>query len=75
MFDASVENFRTLVLKIPTRPSTGELLVAARGACLMLMPRLVRLATEFSGRFLLVMLNTDELGQLAREHGVAISPH
>jgi putative thioredoxin len=40
----------------------------------MLMPRLVRLATEFSGRFLLVMLNTDELGQLARDHGVASIP-
>ncbi|MCK7580694.1 MAG: hypothetical protein MZV65_37025 [Chromatiales bacterium] len=30
----------------------------------------VRLAGEFGGRFLLVMLNTDELGRLAREHGV-----
>lgn len=32
----------------------------------MLMPRLVRLATEFGGRFRLVMLNTDELGRLAQ---------
>ena len=40
----------------------------------MLMPRLIRLATEFGGRFLLVMLNTDELGRLAREHGVTSLP-
>jgi putative thioredoxin len=38
------------------------------------MPRLVRLAGEFGGRFLLVMLNTDELGQLARSHGVVSLP-
>jgi putative thioredoxin len=44
------------------------------GPCLMLMPRLVRLATEFGGRFLLVMLNTDELARLAREHGVTSIP-
>ena len=40
----------------------------------MLMPRLVRLATEFGGRFLLVMLNTDELGPLARESGCNYAP-
>jgi putative thioredoxin len=40
----------------------------------MLMPRLVRLASEFGGRFLLVMLNTDELAQLARSHGVVSLP-
>jgi putative thioredoxin len=40
----------------------------------MLMPRLVRLAGEFGGHFLLVMLNTDELGQLARSQGVVSLP-
>jgi putative thioredoxin len=75
VFDASAENFRTLVLE---NSDKGPVLVnywsPRAGPCLMLMPRLVRLATEFSGRFLLVMLNTDELGQLAREHGVASLP-
>ena len=75
VFDASAENFRTLVLE---NSDKGPVLVnywsPRAGPCLMLMPRLVRLATEFSGRFLLVMLNTDELGQLAREHGVASIP-
>ncbi|MCR4332455.1 MAG: tetratricopeptide repeat protein [Sulfuricaulis sp.] len=75
VFDASAENFRTLVLE---NSDKGPVLVnywsPRAGPCLMLMPRLVRLATEFSGQFLLVMLNTDELGQLAREHGVASIP-
>jgi len=40
----------------------------------MLMPRLVRLTGEFGGRFLLVMLNTDRVEQLARSHGVVSLP-
>jgi putative thioredoxin len=75
VFDASAENFRTLVL---ANSDKGPVMVnfwsPRAGPCLMLMPRLVRLATEFSGRFLLVMLNTDELGQLAREYGVVSIP-
>jgi putative thioredoxin len=42
--------------------------------CMLLMPRLVRLAGEYAGRFLLVMLNTDELGQIARQWGVTSVP-
>lgn len=75
VFDASADNFRTLVLE---NSDKGPVLVnywsPRAGPCLMLMPRLVRLATEFGGRFLLVMLNTDELGPLAREHGVTSIP-
>lgn len=75
VFDATVENFRTLVLE---NSDKGPVLVnywsPRAGPCLMLMPRLVRLATEFGGRFLLVMLNTDELDRLAREHGVNSLP-
>jgi putative thioredoxin len=75
VFDASAENFRTLVLE---NSDKGPVLVnywsPRAGPCLMLMPRLIRLATEFSGRFLLIMLNTDKLGQLAREHGVVSLP-
>lgn len=75
VFDATDENFRTLVLE---NSDKGPVLVnywsPRAGPCLMLMPRLVRLATEFGGRFLLVMLNTDELGRLAREHGVNSLP-
>jgi putative thioredoxin len=74
-FDATADNFRTLVLE---NSDKGRVLVnywsPRAGPCMVLMPRLVRLATEYAGRFLLVMLNTDELGQLAREHGVNSLP-
>jgi putative thioredoxin len=75
VFDASAENFARLVLE---NSGKGPVLVnywsPRAGPCMMLMPRLVRLAAEFSGRFLLVMLNTDELGRLARDHGVNSLP-
>lgn len=75
VFDANAENFARLVLE---NSAKGPVLVnywsPRAGPCLMLMPRLVRLATEFGGRFLLVMFNTDELGRLAREHGVVSLP-
>jgi len=41
---------------------------------MVLMPRLVKLAAEYGGKFLLVMLNTDELGRVARELGVTSVP-
>jgi len=75
VFDASADNFPRLVLE---NSAKGPVLVnywsPKAGPCMMLMPRLVRLAGEFGGRFLLVMLNTDEYGQLARGHGVVSLP-
>lgn len=75
IFDATAENFRSLVLE---NSEKGPVLVnywsPRAGPCMMLMPRLIRLTGEFGGRFLLVMLNTDELGRLAREHGVTSLP-
>src|SRR3970040_1874787 len=75
VFDADADNFPRLVLE---NSAKGPVLVnywsPRAGPCMMLMPRLVRLAAELSGRFLLVMLNTDELGRLAREHGVNSLP-
>jgi len=38
------------------------------------MPRLVKLAAEYGGKFLLVMLNTDELPELARRFSVNSVP-
>jgi putative thioredoxin len=76
IFDASADNFQRMVLE---NSAKGPVLVnywsPKAGPCMMLMPRLVRLASEFGGRFLLVMLNTDELGQLARSHGVVSLPN
>lgn len=75
VFDAGAENFPRLVLENSGKgPVVVNYWSPRAGPCLMLMPRLVRLATEFGGRFLLVMLNTDELGRLAREHGVVSLP-
>jgi putative thioredoxin len=75
VFDATAETFPRLVLE---NSEKGPVLVnywsPHAGPCMMLMPRLVRLCAEFGGRFLLVMLNTDEFGRLAREHGVTSIP-
>lgn len=75
VFDASAENFPRLVLENSRR---GLVLVhfwtPKAGPCMILMPRLVKLATEYGGKFLLVMLNTDDLGRIAREFGVNSVP-
>lgn len=75
VFDATAENFSRLVLENSRR---GLVLVhfwtPKAGPCMVLMPRLVKLAAEYGGKFLLVMLNTDELGRIARELGVTSVP-
>ncbi|MGA7178534.1 MAG: tetratricopeptide repeat protein [Thiobacillaceae bacterium] len=75
VFDATADNFSTLVLENSRR---GLVLVnfwtPKAGPCMVLMPRLVKLATEYAGKFLLVMLNTDQLGTLARRIGVTSVP-
>ncbi len=75
VFDASRENFDQLVLGNSER---GLVLVhfwsPKAGPCMVLMPRLVRLAAEYGGRFLLVMANTEELGRRARDLGVTSVP-
>lgn len=75
VYDASAENFSRLVLENSHR---GLVLVhfwtPKAGPCMVLMPRLVKLATEYGGKFLLVMLNTDDLGRIAREFGVTSVP-
>lgn len=75
IFDATADNFRILVLENSER---GPVLVnywsPKAGPCMMLMPRLIQLAKEYRGRFLLVMLNTEEFGPLARDHSVTSIP-
>ncbi|NWG87938.1 MAG: tetratricopeptide repeat protein [Hydrogenophilaceae bacterium] len=75
VFDASRANFNDLVLGNSRK---GLVLVhfwtPKAGPCMVLMPRLVQLAADYGGRFLLVMANTDEIGGLAREHGVTSVP-
>jgi putative thioredoxin len=75
VFDATPNNFDTLVRGNSMR---GLVLVhfwtPKAGPCMILMPRLVRLATEYGGRFLAVMANTEELGRQAHALGVTSVP-
>ncbi len=75
VFDATPDNFETLVLGNSMK---GLVLVhfwtPKAGPCMILMPRLVRLATEYSGRFLLVMANTDVLNRQSHALGVTSVP-
>ena len=75
VFDANAENFNRLVLENSHKgPVLVHFWTPKAGPCFMLMPRLIKLATEYNGKFLLVMLNTDELGALAQRFGVTSVP-
>ncbi|MBU1265750.1 MAG: tetratricopeptide repeat protein [Gammaproteobacteria bacterium] len=75
VFDASAENFNRLVLENSHRgPVLVHFWTPKAGPCFILMPRLVKLAAEYGGKFLLVMLNTDDLPELARRFGVNSVP-
>lgn len=75
VFDARRENVAQLVLGNSDRGLVLAHFWSPKAApCMILMPRLVRLAGEYGGRFLLVMINTDELGQFARQWSVASVP-
>lgn len=75
VFDASADNFNRLVLENSHKgPVLVHFWTPKAGPCFILMPRLVKLASEYGGKFLLVMLNTDELPELARRFGVNSVP-
>jgi len=75
VFDASAANFNRLVLENSHKgPVLVHFWTPKAGPCFILMPRLVKLATEYGGKFLLVMLNTDDLPELARRFGVNSVP-
>lgn len=75
VFDATSATFDELVLGNSAR---GPVLVhfwsAGAGPCMVLMPRIVRLATEYAGRFLAVMVDTGTQGRLARDYAVSSVP-
>lgn len=70
------EKFRPLVLENSRR---GPVLVCYcdpdTGPCRLLAPRLVRLAREYGGRFLLVFFDTRRHGPWARRQGIISIPH
>ncbi|HUX31533.1 MAG TPA: tetratricopeptide repeat protein [Thiobacillus sp.] len=75
VFDASAENFNRLVLENSHKgPVLVHFWTPKAGPCFILMPRLVKLAAEYGGKFLLVMLNTDDLPELVRRFGVNSVP-
>ena len=75
VFDATLDNFDALILGNSARGLVlANFWSPKAGPCGVLMPRLVKLAAEYGGRFLLVMVNTDELGQRARGLGVTSVP-
>lgn len=75
VFDASAENFNRLVLENSHKgPVLVHFWTPKAGPCFILMPRLVKLAAEYGGKFLLVMLNADELPELARRFDVNSVP-
>ncbi len=75
VFEATPDNFSKMVLE---NSAKGPVLVnywsPRAGPCMLFMPRLVRLATEYAGRFLLVTINTDLYARLAREYSVNSVP-
>ena len=75
VFDASADNFNRLVLENSHKgPVLVHFWTPKAGPCFILMPRLVKLAAEYGGKFLLVMLNADELPELARRFSVNSVP-
>lgn len=75
VLEASRENFPQLVLGNSDKgPVLTYFWTPKAGPCMMLMPRLIKLAEEYSGKFLLVLVNTDELGAIAREYSVTSVP-
>jgi len=75
VFDASADNFNRLVLENSHKgPVLLHFWTPKAAPCFILMPRLVKLAAEYGGKFLLVMLNADELPELARRFSVNSVP-
>lgn len=76
ILEANPTNFKSLVLENSDRGPVMVFYWSPRaGPCMKLMPRLIRLADEYCGKFLLVLLDTDEYGRLAKEeYGVTSVP-
>lgn len=72
--EARPENFQP---SVPGNSREGPVVVfywsPNAGACIQLVPRLVKLADEFGGRFLLALLDTDEHKTFANEFAAALA--
>jgi putative thioredoxin len=75
VLEGTQANFRELVLENSARgPVLVHFWAEWAGPCHRLSPLLAGLARDYGGRFLLVNLNTDAHGAIAREHGVTSLP-
>jgi putative thioredoxin len=75
IFDANADNFSSLVLENSCqRPVLANYWSPRAGASMMLMPRLIRLTAQCGGRFLLALLNIDDVSHIASERGVTRVP-
>lgn len=75
IFDVAPESFNAMVLQ---NSSKGPVVVyywsPNAGPCMMLLPRLVKLADDYSGRFLLTLLNCDQYKVFSKDQGVISIP-
>ncbi len=75
VLEANRENFNQLVLGNSDKgPVMVHFWTPKAGPCMLLNPRLIKLVTEYSGKCLLVLVNTDELGQIAHQYSVTSVP-
>ena len=75
VLEATRENFNQLVLGNSDKgPVMVHFWTPKAGPCMLLNPRLIQLATEYGGKCLLVLANTDELGQIAHQYSVTSVP-
>jgi putative thioredoxin len=75
IFDANAENFSRLVLENSRqRPVLANYWSPRASASMLLMPRLIRLTSQCGGRFLLALLNIDDVSAFAHEQGVTRVP-
>lgn len=75
VLEASRENFNQLVLGNSDKgPVMVHFWTPKAGPCMLLNPRLIKLVTEYGGKCLLVLANTDELGQIAHQYSVTSVP-
>lgn len=73
--EATRENFNQLVLGNSDKgPVMVHFWTPKAGPCMLLNPRLIKLTTEYGGKCLLVLANTDELGQIAHQYAVTSVP-
>jgi putative thioredoxin len=75
IIDGNRGNFQDAVLNNSNKgPVMVNYWTDKAGPCLRLWPVLEKLTSDYAGRFLLVNINTDNEGTLAREYGVTSVP-